>query len=78
MKPQVCPETRLHYRALWTCVVASISLFFSNSVFACATCFSGVENREAFYLTTALLMLLPITMVGSISFWIIRQYRKQR
>ena len=26
----------------------------------------------------ALLMLLPIAMVGSISFWIIWQYRKQR
>ena len=78
MKPQGCPEDRLRFRALWACVVASISLFFPHSVFACATCFSGTGNREAFYLTTALLMLLPIAMVGPISFWIIWQYRKQR
>ncbi len=78
MKPQGRPAGQWGLRALWTCVVAHISLFFPHSVFACATCFSGTESREAFYLTTALLMLLPIAMVGSISFWIIRQYRKPR
>ena len=78
MKPKGCPEGQLGFSTLWACIVASVSLFFPYSVFACATCFSGTESREAFYLTTALLMLLPIAMVGSISFWIIWQYRKQR
>ncbi|OGG94274.1 MAG: hypothetical protein A2508_02985 [Candidatus Lambdaproteobacteria bacterium RIFOXYD12_FULL_49_8] len=45
--------------------------------FACSVCFSGREDfLEAFYVTTALLIVLPPTLLGSIIYFIRRRIKQ--
>ena len=62
--------------------VLNISLILSifhlpGTAFSCAVCFSGTEESlQAYYLTTALLTLLPVLMVASIGYWIYRKHKE--
>jgi hypothetical protein len=45
---------------------------------ACPMCLSGTdEGRQAYYATTALLIVVPIALWGSIGFWIYRAVRRR-
>ena len=63
-------------------LVLNISLVLSifhlpSTAFSCAVCFSGTEESlQAYYLTTALLTLLPVLMVASIGYWIYRKHKE--
>ena len=65
----------------YSTLVLKISLVLSifhlpGTAFSCAVCFSGTEESlQAYYLTTALLTLLPVLMVASIGYCI---YRKNK
>lgn len=44
---------------------------------ACAVCFSGSdESRLAFILTTVLLTVLPLTMIGGAIYWVTRRVKR--
>jgi hypothetical protein len=44
---------------------------------ACAVCFSGADGaRVAFLLTTALLTLLPLALLGGFAWWLRRRIRE--
>ena len=66
----------------YSTIVLKISLFLSifhlpSTAFSCAVCFSGTEESlQAYYLTTALLTLLPVLMVASIGYWIYRKHKE--
>ena len=66
----------------YSTLVLKISLFLSifhlpGTAFSCAVCFSGTEESlQAYYLTTALLTLLPVLMVASIGYWIYRKHKE--
>ena len=63
-------------RVLNILIVLSI-LHLPNTAFSCAVCFSGTEESlQAYYLTTALLTLLPVLMVASIGYWIYRKHKE--
>ena len=55
-----------------------LSIFhLPGTAFSCAVCFSGTEESlQAYYLTTALLTLLPVLMVASIGYWIYRKHKE--
>ena len=55
-----------------------LSIFhLPSTAFSCAVCFSGTEEAlQAYYLTTALLTLLPVLMVASIGYWIYRKHKE--
>ncbi len=66
----------------YSTLVLKISLVLSifhlpGTAFSCAVCFSGTEESlQAYYLTTALLTLLPVLMVASIGYWIYRKHKE--
>ena len=66
----------------YSSLVLKISLVLSifhlpGTAFSCAVCFSGTEESlQAYYLTTALLTLLPVLMVASIGYWIYRKHKE--
>ena len=66
----------------YSTLVFKISLVLSilhlpGTAFSCAVCFSGTEESlQAYYLTTALLTLLPVLMVASIGYWIYRKHKE--
>ncbi len=44
---------------------------------ACPVCFSAKdETRLAFYFSTALLSILPLSMVGGVIFWIRTRFKR--
>lgn len=44
---------------------------------ACSVCYAGAEeSRKAFLLTTLLLSMLPLTMFGSLFWWLRRRFRE--
>lgn len=46
---------------------------------ACSVCFSATdEARVAYYLTTALMMVVPLLLLAAIGFWLYRSFAKQR
>ncbi len=46
---------------------------------ACSVCFSATDAaREAYYSTTAFMILLPIALVASIGVWLYRASRRAR
>lgn len=47
--------------------------------FACSVCFSGKEDfLEAFYLTTAMLIVLPPSILGTVIYFIRRAVKKAK
>ena len=43
---------------------------------ACSVCFSATdENRQAFLVTTIILSLLPLAMIGGAAWWLFRAMR---
>ncbi len=66
----------------YSTLVLKVSLVLSifhlpGTAFSCAVCFSGTEESlQAYYLTTALLTLLPVLMVASIGYWIYRKHKE--
>lgn len=52
-------------------------LVFPQALWACSVCFTGREGfMEAFYATTAMLILLPPMLLGSIGYYIYRGFKK--
>ena len=46
----------------------------SKSVYGCAVCFSGTEETLwAFYITTLILIILPISMIMSVVYWLYKK-----
>jgi hypothetical protein len=44
---------------------------------ACPVCFqSGGEERWAFYITTAFLTFLPLSMVGGVVYWLRKRFKQ--
>ena len=45
---------------------------------ACSVCNSATdETREAYYITTAIMMALPFILLGALVFWLVRASRRQ-
>ena len=67
-----------NYSTLLLKISLVLSIFhLPGTAFSCAVCFSGTEESlQAYYLTTALLTLLPVLMVASIGYWIYRKHRE--
>jgi hypothetical protein len=58
----------------------AIALLFAallpEAAAACSVCYGGEEeSRSAFILTTVLLSVLPLAMIGSLVWWIARRVR---
>ena len=52
-------------------VTVAMAAAFPLQTFACSVCFSGREDfLGAFYLTTAMLIVLPPTLLGSIIYFL--------
>ena len=52
-------------------LLAAVIATWTQSAEACSVCFSATEGtREAYYLTTALLMLLPFVFLGALIYWL--------
>ena len=67
-----------NYSTLVLKIALVLSIFhLPGTAFSCAVCFSGTEESlQAYYLTTALLTLLPVLMVASIGYWIYRKHKE--
>ena len=60
-------------RALWTGVSCWL---VPGSAAACAMCFNASqEAREAYYVTTALMIAVPFTLAGGFGLWLRRLSR---
>ena len=61
-------ETRRRFAlALFAAAIAT----WAQSAEACSVCLSATEaTREAYYLTTVLLMLLPFAFLGALVYWL--------
>ena len=57
-------------RSVCVLLAAAIATW-THSAEACSVCFSATEEtREAYYLTTVLLMLLPFVFLGALLYWL--------
>jgi len=56
----------------FVCVLLAAAIAtWTQSAEACGVCFSATEEtREAYYVTTVLLMLLPFVLLGALLFWL--------
>jgi lipopolysaccharide export LptBFGC system permease protein LptF len=60
-------------------LVAAALLVGARSAVACSVCLSGGEQtREAYYISTVLMMLSPFLVLGLLIFWLRRMARAQR
>ncbi len=58
-------------------LLAAITLAAPNSAWACAVCFSGSGGSlNAYYLATALMMFIPIFLIGGFVYWLVRKARQ--
>ena len=54
-------------------------LAHAPAAWACSVCLSLTDRaREAYYGTTALLMLIPFLLLGGIFFWLRRAMKRQK
>ena len=52
-------------------LLAAVIATWTQSAEACSVCLSATEGtREAYYLTTVLLMLLPFVFLGALLYWL--------
>jgi hypothetical protein len=52
-------------------LLAAAIATWTQSADACGVCLSATEEtREAYYVTTVLLMLLPFVLLGALLFWL--------
>lgn len=56
-------------------IIGTLLLIGTTSANACAVCFQNNHARAAYLATTAALILLPATLVGSIAFVIRRRMK---
>jgi len=62
---------------LSTAVALLCGALLPEAATACAVCYGGgEESRNAFILTTVLLSVLPLAMIGSLGWWIWRRVRE--
>jgi len=56
----------------FVCVLLAAAIAtWTQSAEACSVCLSATEEtREAYYVTTVLLMLLPFVFLGALLFWL--------
>jgi hypothetical protein len=61
-----------------TSALAAILLLQARPLHACPVCFSAGRGPvlETYYLTTVLLMLLPLVILGSIAGWLYLRFRE--
>lgn len=60
-----------------TLLLLSLAFHYSQPALACSVCFSAKkETLAAFYFTTFLLTVLPLTMMGFFVIWFIRRTKK--
>ncbi len=66
--------------ASWLALLLTAALLVgARSALACAVCLSGGEQtREAYYISTVLMMLSPFLLLGLLLFWLRRMARAQR
>ena len=54
-----------------------LALLWPSAAHACAVCFSATDrNRIAFLITTIVLSLLPLAMIGAGLLWLARRARR--
>lgn len=72
-------ETRVASR-LASATALLFALFWNpQRAAACSVCFSATEEaRGAYYLTTALMMAVPLLLLAAIGFWLYRSFAKQK
>ena len=64
-------------RTLAAWMTVGVALLVPSLVMACPACTNTQEqNRVAYLITTALLTLLPVGMIGTLIGWIISESRK--
>jgi len=55
-------------------LLAAVIATWAQSAEACGVCLSATEaTREAYYLTTAVMMLLPFVFLGALLYWLRRE-----
>jgi hypothetical protein len=61
-----------------SCGLAGFLLLHAGVLRACPVCFSAANPRvlETYYLTTVLMMLLPLVILGSIAGWLYSRFRE--
>lgn len=66
-------------RLLPAVVVGGLGLLLAaTSAQACSVCFEASdEARKAYYLTTALMIIVPTLLLAGIGFWLYRSFAKQ-
>lgn len=70
---------RILQRLSFATLLLSILVFHPESAAACSVCFSATEEaRNAYYLTTALMMAVPVLLLAGIGFWLYRSFAKQK
>jgi hypothetical protein len=62
----------LSFALAWLAIAA-----VPESALACSVCYAGAEeSRKAFLLTTLLLSVLPLAMLGALGWWLWRHARE--
>ena len=57
------------------CLLLS-AVLLPDAASACSVCYGGAEeSRKAFLFTTVLLSMLPVSMIGTLGWWIWRSAR---
>lgn len=72
-------ETRVASRLASVTTLLVALLVSPQRAAACSVCFSATEEaRGAYYLTTALMMAVPLLLLAAIGFWLYRSFAKQK
>ena len=56
--------------------VVALALALPSVAYACPVCFSGTENRDAFFWTFVLLTVLPLLAMGTLVWSLRKRYRR--
>ncbi len=58
-------------------LLTALAVLLPQSVWACAVCFSGAGGSlNAYYIATALMMFIPIFLIGGFVYWLVRKSRQ--
>ena len=67
-------EKLINKSGIKACAVLTYFTGFPSILKACAVCFSGTEETlGAFYLTTLILIILPIAMIVGVVLWLYKK-----
>jgi uncharacterized membrane protein len=66
-------------RNLVAVLAVALPIVVARSAEACSVCVSATEEtRQAYYVTTVLMMLLPFLLLGGLGYWLRRAARAER